>query len=104
MYQDEKKRKSWILLLLVFLAAMLLLWQFALKGSAGKDVEEESVLSIKKAVEQCALQCYVVEGAYPVNLQYLIDNYGLRINMEEFHVVYDAFAGNQIPEIRVVRK
>ena len=32
------------------------------------------------AVQQSALQCYTVEGAYPPNLEYLEENYGLRVN------------------------
>ena len=66
------------------------------------DNDEESIAAIKAAVERAALQCYVVEGVYPPDLQYLRDNYGLQINTDDYYVVYDIYASNQPPTVKVV--
>ena len=67
-------------------------------------MEEESIAALKAAVERSARQCYVVEGFYPPSLEYLEENYGLQINTDEFYVVYDVFASNISPDVRVVKR
>ena len=104
MYSDRlEKRKSWILwLLLVLLLAAALLAVFA--GGGGRDLSDSSAVAIREAVQRSALQCYAVEGAYPPDLQYLEENYGLQVNTQDFYVTYDAFASNLPPTVRVTRK
>ena len=101
MYSDRlSKQKTWILwalLLLVLLAAALLIFS----GGRGRDLSESSELAIREAVQRSALQCYVVEGAYPPDLQYLEDHYGLQVNHENFYVTYEAFASNLPPTVRI---
>ena len=104
MYSDRlEKQKSWILwLLLVLLLAAALLAVFA--GGGGRDLSDSSAVAIREAVQRSALQCYAVEGAYPPDLQYLEENYGLQVNTQDFYVTYDAFASNLPPTVRVTRK
>ena len=104
MYVD-KKRRRWPAA--AFTAALVLIalcvGRLVLPAS-GRDMGEESERAIKAAVERCALQCYVVEGAYPPSLGYLEENYGLQINKKEFYVSYDIFASNVPPAIKVVSR
>ena len=101
MYSDRlSKQKTWImwvLLLLILLVAALLIFS----DGRGRDLSESSELAIREAVQRSALQCYVVEGAYPPDLQYLEDHYGLQVNHENFYVTYEAFASNLPPTVRV---
>ena len=59
---------------------------------------------VRNAVKNAALTCYAVEGAYPSSLDYLKDRYGLRFDEELYFVRYEAFASNQLPEIRVMER
>ena len=93
MYVD-KKRKRWPGLAAG--AALLIavcVWILVLPASGR---------AIKTAVERCAMQCYVVEGAFPPSLAYLVENYGLQINEKEFYVSYDIFASNVPPAVKVI--
>ena len=103
MYSDRlAKRKTWILwalLLLLLLGALALIF-----SDGGRDLDDSSALAIREAVQRSALQCYAVEGAYPPDLQYLEENYGLQVNRQDFYVTYDAFASNLPPEVRVTRR
>ena len=103
MYSDRlTKRKSWILwtlLILLLLGALCLLF-----SDGGRDLDDSSALAIREAVQRSALQCYVVEGAYPPDLRYLEENYGLQVNQQDFYVTYDAFASNLPPTVRVTRR
>lgn len=59
---------------------------------------------VRDAVRGALITCYAVEGAYPGDLGYLKENYGLQYNEQEYLVSYDAFAANLLPEVRVIRK
>lgn len=88
-----------VLALLVFAAvliagALLTGWV----ASAGSAAETELV---RDAVKNAALTCYAVEGAYPSDLAYLREHYGLAYDEDRYIVAYDAFASNLMPEIRV---
>lgn len=58
--------------------------------------------AIRQTIEERALQCYVIEDAYPESLSYLEENYGLTINQEDFKVVYTPFAENLPPAVEVI--
>ena len=68
-------------------------------GSASGNAETELV---RDAVRSAVLTCYAVEGAYPSSIDYLTEHYGLAYNEEAYMVIYDAFASNVMPAIRVV--
>lgn len=103
MYSDQKKKRNGagalVLAILLFslLAALLL-------AHSGRDVSEEGAAAIHEAVRRSALQCYVVEGVYPPDLSYLQNNYGLQVNTEDYYIVYDCFASNLPPTIRVIAR
>ena len=103
MYSDRlAKRKTWILwalLLLLLFGALCLIF-----SDGGRNLDDSSAAAIREAVQRSALQCYAVEGAYPPDLQYLEENYGLQVNKQDFYVTYDAFASNLPPTVRVTRR
>ena len=104
MYRDTKRNPLLYVLALALAVAIFVMGYRFFDNYYSKDNDEESIAAIKASVERAALQCYVVEGAYPVDLKYLEDNYGLMINTEKYYVVYDAYAENQLPDIRVAKK
>ena len=102
MYTDKKKKRwPWLLLaaLIIALAIALPDW---VAGVTDRDVAEQSAQALKSAVQRSALQCYVVEGIYPPNLAYLEEHYGLQVNHTKFTVIYNTFASNLPPDIRVI--
>lgn len=99
-----KGRRHGILRTLVItLAVFALLFSVAISlldyiGNVSDDAQTDMV---KSAVRNAVLTCYAVEGAYPSDLQHLVDNYGLAYDEERFLITYDAFASNIFPDIRV---
>ncbi len=104
MYRDTKRNPLLYLLALALIVVVFVMGYRAYDKYHNYDNDEESIAAIKAAVERAALQCYVVEGAYPVDLRYLQDNYGLMINTDKYYVVYNAYAENQLPDIRIAKK
>ncbi len=64
-------------------------------------MQEQQLSLIQSTVTRNAVQCYAIEGVYPANLQYLVDNYGLYYDSENYVVHYSNIGGNLLPEIAV---
>ena len=64
-------------------------------GKAGQKGEE----SLRRAVTRASVQCYAIEGRYPPSVEYLEENYGVRIDRDRYNVFYNGFASNVMPEI-----
>ncbi|MCM1190757.1 MAG: hypothetical protein NC541_15890 [bacterium] len=60
--------------------------------------------SLETALSRSIAQCYAVEGAYPPDLQYLKDHYGLTYDESEFLVDYDFYGSNLVPDVTVLRR
>ena len=92
----NKKDVASILIFIALILAFVLLINNITNKNSGRELQ-----IVRDAVKNAALTCYAVEGAYPMNLEYLVENYALRYNEERFIVFYDAFASNVMPEVRV---
>lgn len=65
--------------------------------------EREGLTITESSVRRAVIICYAHEGSYPADIEYLKQNYGLKIS-DEYSVYYDIFAPNIMPNITVVRK
>lgn len=93
-----------IRLLLLALAALLLAGCLLLLPRVQGDLSRQSAASAEAAVRRAVVQCYAVEGAYPADLQYLEERYGLQINHRRYIVDYNILAPNVAPQITVLEK
>lgn len=97
----SRRRKSQTKGYLLSAAALLLLvgvfavGALSFAGKAGQKGEE----SLRRAVTRASVQCYAIEGRYPPSVEYLEENYGVRIDRERYNVFYNGFASNVMPEI-----
>jgi hypothetical protein len=53
------------------------------------------------AIERSVMQCYALEGAYPPDLDYLMQNYGLILDEQHYVYLYEVVASNIHPIIGV---
>lgn len=100
----EKKARRRLAAVWVIVAIIAVVLIIPAAVSARKEETQESVRSITETVQERALQCYVIEGAYPSSLSYLEENYGLTLNQEDYLVVYKPVAENLPPEVRVIER
>jgi len=87
----------------VLLMALLLFGAWKLLGgvSAGNDGAQRQL--VEDAVRSAALTCFAVEGAYPANLEYLRDNYGLAYDASRYLVDFKPQLDTaKMPDIFVV--
>ncbi len=59
---------------------------------------------VERAVNRAVVSCYAMEGFYPPNIDYLIENYGLNVDLSKYYVHHEAFAPNIYPTVWVVRR
>jgi len=55
----------------------------------------------ESAVERSVMQCYALEGAYPPDLDYLAQNYGLILHTDQYVYQYEIVGSNIHPVIGV---
>ncbi len=48
------------------------------------------------------MQCAAIEGSFPTSLAYLEDNYDLRVNHDDYVVIYEVLASNTAPSVVVM--
>lgn len=99
----RKKSGGFVRGLAVTLAVFALLFAVSLGmlNYIGTASEAAQIETVKNAVRNAVVTCYAVEGSYPPDVDYLVQNYGLAYDDSRFLVYYEAFASNIIPEIRV---
>ncbi|WP_322170474.1 hypothetical protein [Acutalibacter caecimuris] len=91
--------------LLMTLAAGLVLAVFITAlGSLESGQSAEGLRQLENALRKGCVACYATEGAYPTNLEYLEEHYGVQIDRERYEVFYNAFAENLMPNITVMEK
>ena len=100
MYKDVRKKHHYFLLALIVLLAAGGLWFVNRRD----NYQQQAMDAIKKSINERALQCFVVEGAYPESLEYLEENYGLQLNHDDYYIHYEIFAENLAPDVRVSRR
>ncbi len=94
-------KKHWLLpaaLMVVAVPLALLLFSGLLGGRVGR----ESLALTEESVRRAAVQCYALEGAYPQDLAYLEDHYGVTVDAGRFRVDYLYIGSNLMPDITVV--
>lgn len=67
----------------------------------GQRADQEGAETLRNAVTRACVQCYAIEGRYPPDVAYLEENYGIQIDRRRYHVFYNGFASNIMPEITI---
>lgn len=90
--------KKYLFIVLV-IAIVVGIWWFA--SSLGKSHDEEKIKLVQEAVVRATVQCYSLEGRYPMSLEYLEENYGLTLDRSKYVYFYNVIGVNMMPDIRV---
>ena len=97
--REHKFITAMVLAAVIAAACVFYVFMNSAAGDKAKDTDQ-----IAQTIYDRALQCYVIEGAYPESLKYLEENYGLAVNRRDYTIVYTPYADNQPPDIRVIYK
>ncbi len=89
----------------ILLAAVLfaLVWYlvFSSLGHLADTSKKSGLQQVRAAVEQAMMHCYALEGAYPPDLAYLTEHYGLILDTSRYLFLYEVVGDNVPPIIDV---
>ena len=93
------KLKKFIPPIITVLAVAMVLWA----ASATQDQAADQAKKLtEESIRRAAVQCYALEGIYPVNIEYLMEHYGIRPDTKRFIIHYQFIADNLLPDISVI--
>ena len=97
-------KKSYMTTLSVIcITATLFLFANAVDSiGTANDVEQAEIL--EQALTRTVTACYALEGAYPPNVNYLVENYGLTYDSEEYFIDYQYIGANLRPDVTIIKK
>lgn len=73
-------------------------------SSWGRRSTADNAIALEKNIRQAAVACYAIEGAYPQDIAYLVDHYGLIVDEKNYVVDYESVGSNIMPSILVAPK
>ena len=97
----QKRSLPGTVLSAVLLAAVLAAFLICVRSVSGRTAGEQLDI-LENAIRRASVQCYAIEGRYPPSVEYLEENYGIQIDRERYHVFYEGFASNVMPDITVI--
>lgn len=68
------------------------------------NTDTRELQTLTTAIHHNITQCYALEGAYPEDLQYLKEHYGLFYNEDKYIVHYQALGENLLPNVTVIAR
>jgi hypothetical protein len=84
-----------------FTLAVILLVAVGLNKTEASSRAEGSRF-LEESILRAAIHSYAVEGQYPENLIYIVENYGIHIDRRKYVVHYEIIGSNILPNITVI--
>ena len=86
------------------LFAAMLAWFIIATANAASSTDKRELSALKTNIENSITMCYAVEGAYPLDVEYLCDHYGLIYDRDKYIVHYEGFASNIRPTVVILER
>lgn len=102
--RESQGRKRLRIGLSAVLAALVLLLLVLFLRKIERDQGREAEASLRQNVINAAVQCYAIEGAYPSDVTYLEQNYGLSYNASRYRVVLTPDREGGLPDVTVEKR
>lgn len=100
----KKERFSFRSLLpFLFFLLVLILFIFLCQNITTANSKEQTKI-LERAVTQSITQCYALEGAYPPNITYLEEHYGLTYDTDSYFIDYQYIGSNLRPDVTIIKK
>jgi hypothetical protein len=93
-----KNIQLYIMVIVILITVLLVLNGIS---SYDDNFTESEVDRVKETVEKYIVQCYATEGAYPPNIAYLSEHYGLILNEDKYIYEYEPVAENIKPIVQI---
>lgn len=85
------------------MALIILLFLLFASSLQGRNHEKERE-ALESALENAVTYCYVMEGAYPKDIESLRETVKLHYDEDRFYIDYRYHGGNILPEVTILEK
>jgi len=96
-YRNNRK----IILPIVLFALILVFVLYGVENAADSSGRLQYDVTAR-AISRALADCYAIEGYYPPNMNYLYDNYNVRVDEDKYFVLYEIFAPNVSPTVKLI--
>ncbi len=103
-YKKNKSSLFYECFVVILLFILIISWFFISFNNIQKATDAQQLCQTRKMIQNASSLCYSIEGSYPPNIEYLVDNYDLVLNQDKYLVLFEAFASNVMPEISIFYK
>ena len=104
-YHDRPRvtpaRKAGRILAVLVAVTVILLLGVLLFTRMDLDMNRQAVESLRNSVTEACVQCYAIEGTYPVSISYLEQNYGIRYDASKYLVSLSSGSKNELPAVQI---
>ena len=98
----NKKPYMTILSVICIVAALFLFVKVVDNIGTANDTEQAKIL--EQALTRSITACYALEGAYPPDIDYLVEHYGLTYDSAEYFIDYQYIGANLRPDVTIIKK
>ena len=63
--------------------------------------KQKEKIVLEETINKSLMRCYILEGRYPMDLEYIKNNYNIKTDSKYYNIYYEAFADNIMPEVQV---
>ena len=77
---------------------------FGAMGNLNVDSGEQSRRQLEETLRRAAVACYAAQGAYPPDLDYIEEHWGVQIDRSRYAVFYQVEGSNLMPDITVLER
>ena len=99
-FSNNISKKLRPVVVFVALLAILMFGMTLAVDTSYRQQYEVTMNSIMRAIADC----YAIEGYYPPNMDYLYVNYNVSVDNNKYYVLYEVFAPNIRPTVRLIDK
>ena len=101
-YQKKETGVNGKVLFSILMLTVVIIWALYGINIAKVANKEQEKIQMTENLNRAVALCYSIEGMYPPDIDYLVDNYGVNIDSDKYIVKYDIFASNYKPKITVI--
>lgn len=90
-----------LLIPILFMTVTLVIAIYGL-NQAERSSNAESLRTLEESIQRSIITSFAIDGRYPPSLEYIVDNFGIRIDESRFVVFYEIFASNVMPVVVII--
>lgn len=104
LFAIPKPKKTFVHLLPLVLLAIVIIAFVFFSNTISNSNQSGNYQILENALNRSITQCYALEGSYPPSLSYLVENYGLLYNSEQYFIDYQYIGSNLRPDVTIIER